>query len=113
MSHSKKNIKEKITKLKWERKPKLLKAQRCAYESNIFLDVADNANPLTIFERSATLLDLLHLILEQIDFYVAQNFPEFQTISYTMRAFLGLNYDVYMQDIKGYWAAGNYIGNQG
>ena len=78
-----------------------------------FLDVADNANPLTIFERSATLFDLLHLILEQINFYVAQNGPEFQTIPCKMCAFLGLNYDVYMQDIKVYWAAGNYIGNQG
>ena len=88
-----------------------MKAQRCGYEAN---NVAQNTSPLTTFERSATLFNLVHLILEQTNLYVVQNGREFQTIPDGMHAFLSLNYMMpvwKLAIIKCYWAADDYIGS--
>ena len=72
-------------------KTKFLKAQRCVYETNVFWNVAQNTSPLTIFDRSATLFDLVQLICKQTNLCATQNGREFHTTTEKTYTFLGLN----------------------
>ena len=79
------------------------------------LDIAKNPIPLTIFERSATLFKRSQLISEQINLYATQDGHKFQTAPDEIRTFLVLNMIALckLPKIKCYWAAGDYMGNNG
>ena len=79
------------------------------------LDIAKNPIPLTIFERSATLFKLPQLISEQINLYANQDGHKFQTAPDEIRTFLVLNMMAVckLSNIKYFWAAGDYMGNNG
>ena len=85
-------------------------------EAKILLDLPVNPSPLRVFESTTRLNDLVSLICDQTNLYAEQNGRTFRTTSEEVRAFLGVNFMMTickLPNIKCYWHADEYIGNEG
>ena len=111
-----KKLKHATASLKWQRKPKLIKRKNCELEAKILLDLPVNPSPLRVFESTTRLNDLVSLICDQTNLYAEQNGRTFRTTPEEVRAFLGVNFMMAickLPNIKCYWHADEYIGNEG
>ena len=90
--------------------------QNCELEAKILLDLPVNASPLRAIESTTRLNDLVSLICDQTNLYAEQNGRTFRTMPEEVRAFLGVNFMMAickLSNIKCYWHADEYIGNEG
>ena len=111
-----KKLKHATASLKWQRKPKLIKCKNCELEAKILLDLPVNPSPLRVFESTTRLNDLVSLTCDQTNLYAEQNGRTFQTTPEEVHAFLGVNFMMAickLPNIKCYWHADEYIGNEG
>ena len=102
--------------MKWKCTSKFVKAKKCTLEINILLNIPDNANPLLIFEGTKNFNELLRHICDQTNLYATQNGRELATNPEKIRAFLGINYIMWISklpNVKCYWSVDCYLSNDG
>ena len=97
------------------KKASLLKKKECSLKAEVNLDLGEDDNPLTVFESTVRLDDLVDSIEDQSNLYAQQNGRNFVTDAGEIKAFLGINFVMGINKLPSmaeYWRIDEFIGNE-
>ena len=113
---SKADPKQTVTTIKWKKNVKPTPRKDCALEGDILHQFPENVRPIEVYETVLKLDVLIDLIVSQSNLYAQQNGRNFITTNEEMKAFLGVNYMMALNQLPKlslYWDSDVFIGNTG
>ena len=99
----------------WEENHAPYAKEQCNLKADIIHQFPEHHIPFDIFSVVTNFDGLVKLLVGESNLYAQQNGREFGTNKQEMRAFLGINYMIFinkLQTIKNYWEYGQFIGNK-
>ena len=114
-----KNKKQKLAKpdpIKWNRKKTVNVRQACNLHAESLHEFPENCTPLEVFHKVNNMPDLVKIIVEQSHLYFQQRGRNVVTNDDEMKAFIGINYFMAINDLPStylYWDCSEFIGNEG
>ena len=113
---SKLKKKSKETSIKWSSSHKPHQREHCTLEGQIKKPFEAGAKPLEVYEQVVKLDMLIEILVNESNTYAQQKGRIFTTNAEEMKAFIGINYLMginQLPSIKMYWDADVFIGNSG